>query len=218
MKIYGVGSHLANQFYKEGCRTLEDVRKREDLTDAQKIGLKYFDDIQIRIPRDEVQDFEQRIQKVMEHMGIGLHGQVLGSYRRGAESCGDVDFILYQDYIHPDKEILDKVVADLLRQGILTEIISQSHKTIRAIGRIGQGTFRRVDLLLTTVEELGAAKIYFTGNDIFNRSLRYLADKKGMHLNEKGLFRGEECVASRTEEDIFDALGVPFRPPEERNA
>ena len=48
--------------------------------------------------------------------------------------------------------------------------------------------------------------------------MRYHADKKGLHLNEKGLFKGGICIASRTEQEIFDALGVPFRPPEERNA
>jgi len=78
-------------------------------------------------------------------------------------------------------------------------------------------------------KERGAALIYFTGNDIFNRSLRLLASKKGMGLNQRGLFRdclrGEgrvrltrgSCVASESEEEIFEILGVPWRPPELRN-
>lgn len=78
-------------------------------------------------------------------------------------------------------------------------------------------------------KERGAALIYFTGNDIFNRSLRLLASKKGMGLNQRGLFkdtlRGSGrvkltrglCIASESEREIFEILGVPWRPPELRN-
>ena len=78
-------------------------------------------------------------------------------------------------------------------------------------------------------DELGAALIYFTGNDLFNRSIRFLAGKKGMRLNQHGLFkdvmrgRGRQrindgaLVEAQDEQKIFDVLGVPFRPAEERN-
>ncbi|GAB7348560.1 hypothetical protein MBLNU459_g6950t1 [Dothideomycetes sp. NU459] len=90
------------------------------------------------------------------------------------------------------------------------------------------GTWRRIDLLLVPASELGAALIYFTGNDIFNRSLRLLASKKGMRLNQRGLYKdvlrdsGREkmsegtLVEGRDERKIFEALGVPWRPPEHR--
>jgi DNA polymerase IV len=77
-------------------------------------------------------------------------------------------------------------------------------------------------------EEMGAALIYFTGNDIFNRSIRLLARKKGMRLNQKGLYkdvkrgrRGEKLnegmlVEGQSEKKIFEVLGVPWREPEER--
>jgi DNA polymerase IV len=76
---------------------------------------------------------------------------------------------------------------------------------------------------------MGAALLYFTGNDIFNRSIRLLARKKGMRLNQHGLFknvmRGKamvkmnegELVESKSEKKIFECLGVPWRPPEHRN-
>lgn len=85
-----------------------------------------------------------------------------------------------------------------------------------------------MDLLLVPEAEMGAALIYFTGNDIFNRSMRLLARKKGMRLNQKGLYkdvkrgrRGEKLnegtlVEGRCERRIFEVLGVPWREPGER--
>lgn len=92
--------------------------------------------------------------------------------------------------------------------------------------------WRRIDLLLVPPTSLGASLIYFTGNDIFNRSLRLLARKKGMRLNQHGLYKdvlrsgggaGEgrvtdgELVEGRSEKRIFEILGVPYREPAERN-
>jgi DNA polymerase IV len=83
-------------------------------------------------------------------------------------------------------------------------------------------------LLLVPEEEMGAALIYFTGNDIFNRSMRLLASKKGMRLNQRGLYadvmRGKNrekitegtLLEGKSEKKIFEILGVPWRAPTER--
>jgi DNA polymerase IV len=75
---------------------------------------------------------------------------------------------------------------------------------------------------------MGAALIYFTGNDIFNRSIRLLASKKGMRLNQRGLYRDVmrgpsrvkvtegQLVEGRDEKKIFEILGVRWREPHER--
>ncbi len=76
---------------------------------------------------------------------------------------------------------------------------------------------------------MGAALLYFIKNDIFNRSMRLLASKKGMRLNQHALFKDVMRGSGRTklnegtavedqdEKRIFDILGVPWRPPEHRN-
>lgn len=83
-------------------------------------------------------------------------------------------------------------------------------------------------MMLVPWAELGAAMITYTGNDIFNRSLRLLASTKGMRLNQRGLYRdairdkGREkltegtLLEGRDEKRIFEILGVPWRPPEHR--
>jgi DNA polymerase lambda len=84
---------------------------------------------------------------------------------------------------------------------------------------------RRIDILATPHEQYGAALIYFTGNDRFNRSLRYYANRQGYSLNQRGLYKGVlrdanrvkqtegTLVASKTEQDIFDVLRIRWRPP-----
>jgi DNA polymerase IV len=76
--------------------------------------------------------------------------------------------------------------------------------------------------------ELGAALIYFTGDDIFNRSMRLLSSKKHWRLNQRGLYkdvmRGPgraklnegTLMEGANEKKIFEILGVPWRPPEQR--
>ncbi|KAI8593810.1 DNA polymerase lambda-like protein [Geranomyces variabilis] len=98
----------------------------------------------------------------------------------------------------------------------------------------GPGIHRRLDIWAVPWDEIGAALVHWTGNTIFNMRLRQLAAKKGMRLSQHGLFaihdttrdartpRAKDLadgvrVASRTEEEIFEALGVRYRPPEGRN-
>ena len=125
-------------------------------------------------------------------------------------------------------------LVDTLREsGFLTHTLATSHSDDgskwHGVSRLPNGVHRRLDLLFVPWKERGAALIYFTGNDIFNRSLRLLASKKGMGLNQRGLFKDTlrgpnrvkltrgKLIASESEEEIFRILGVPWRAPELRN-
>jgi DNA polymerase IV len=132
--------------------------------------------------------------------------------------------------------LLDELIPLLFEQDFLQAGLAVTSKTkgtkwhgaSRLPGREG-AKWRRVDFLLVPTEEMGAALIYFTGNDIFNRSIRLLASKKGMRLNQHGLWtdvtRGPNrerinqgtLLEGRSEKRIFELLGVPYRPPEHRN-
>jgi DNA polymerase (family 10) len=65
-------------------------------------------------------------------------------------------------------------------------------------------------------ESAGSALLYFTGSRDHNVHLRRRAQRRGLKLNEYGLFRGRERVAGRTERELYAALGLPFIPPELR--
>src|SRR5207244_12892486 len=74
----------------------------------------------------------------------------------------------------------------------------------------------QADLRVVPAESFGAALLYFTGSKAHNVALRQLAMKKSWKLNEYGLFRGTRRIAGRTEQEIYDRLGLAWVPPELR--
>ena len=82
-KIHGVGDALADEWSRRGYRTLEDLRKNKvKLTADQEIGLKYFEEFQIRIPREECSEILGVIEDVIKKVDASLECQAMGSYRR----------------------------------------------------------------------------------------------------------------------------------------
>ena len=85
---------------------------------------------------------------------------------------------------------------------------------------------RRIDIKVFPREKYGFAMCYFTGSDMFNRSMRLFAEKKGYMLSEHGLVpllsKGEKnekvgTIPCQTEEEVFVALGLPYKAPSERD-
>jgi len=61
--VWGAGTETTKQWFAQGFRTLDDLRKRARLTRTQQIGLKYYDDFNTRIPREEVTRLERIVNK-----------------------------------------------------------------------------------------------------------------------------------------------------------
>ena len=74
----------------------------------------------------------------------------------------------------------------------------------------------QVDLRVVPEESYGAALQYFTGSKAHNIAVRSLAIKKGLKINEYGVFRGETRIAGRTEEEVYAQVGLPYFEPELR--
>ncbi|MDE2356819.1 MAG: hypothetical protein KGL69_08710, partial [Alphaproteobacteria bacterium] len=74
----------------------------------------------------------------------------------------------------------------------------------------------QVDLRVVQPDSFGAALVYFTGSRSHTIALRERAKARGLKLNEYGVFRGDTRIAGRTEEDVYEALGLAFIPPELR--
>lgn len=230
--IWGVGKATARKWYKEGLRTLDDVAKRATLTPNQKVGLEHYDDFQARIPRDEVTRHFMVVQQAAHEIDPEVEAHIMGSYRRGAASSGDIDMIFTKrgvtlEELQPFlKELVHKLTdEDFLKCGLTGA--STKWYGCSKLKDIPQ--WRRIDFLLVPWAEKGAAFIYFTGNVLFNRSIRLLANKKGYSLNQHGLYagvlRGERgsklndgyLVEGESEHRIFEILGVPYWEPWERN-
>ncbi|KAG7292601.1 hypothetical protein NEMBOFW57_002636 [Staphylotrichum longicolle] len=252
LKIYDVGTGRANKWIAQGFRTLEDLLQKADLTTNQRIGIERYDDLNTRIPRDEITALFTYVKREAAQLDPNVELLVGGSYRRGSESSGDIDIIVTKKGTNSSAELvpfLEELVATLTNKGFLVAVLAALHA--HRPGKDGPGSkwhgccvlpaedhsfggkaapqiWRRIDFLLVPESEYGAALIYFTGNDIFNRSMRLLASKKGMRLNQRGLYkevmRGKnrikvtegELLEGGDEKRIFELLGVKWREPSER--
>lgn len=234
--VHGVGIAQASRWVAQGFKTLEDLKIKASLNKAQRIGVKHYEDFTKRIPREEVETHGGIVREAVQAVDPEMQVIIGGSYRRGASDSGDVDLVITKPDATAEEiqaMMMDVVVPRLYQQGFLQASLAS---TSRADGSKWQGTsvlagsevWRRIDLLFVPGAEIGAALIYFTGNDIFNRSMRLLASKKGMRLNQRGLYtdvlRGEQraklnpghLLEGRDERRIFEILGVPWRRPEHR--
>ncbi|XP_050796162.1 DNA polymerase beta isoform X1 [Gopherus flavomarginatus] len=94
-RVSGIGPSAARKFVDEGIKTLEDLKKNEHkLNHHQRIGLKYFEDFEQRIPREEMLQMQEIVLKEVKKLDPEYIATVCGSFRRGAESSGDMDVLL----------------------------------------------------------------------------------------------------------------------------
>ena len=124
--VWGLGPRGADKLYKQGIKTIEDLRKKEHvLTEMQRIGLKYYEDFGERIPRAEVEQLLGRVQEacygVVKNGKKVLKVEAVGSYRRGKQTCGDIDVLITRNDGQSIKGIVEKVVVKLEKEGFLRE-------------------------------------------------------------------------------------------------
>ncbi|OJD26300.1 hypothetical protein ACJ73_02317 [Blastomyces percursus] len=238
LNIYGVGFAQASKWIQQGYQSLDDLKAKACLTKNQQIGIEHYGDFCQRIPRAEVEAHGAIVKKLLFTVDPAVRVIIGGSYRRGAASSGDIDLIITKDGAAQAEicALMTNIVIpalfqeNFLQAGLAVGRRGESSKWHGACALPGSKNpvWRRIDFLYVPGDEIGAALIYFTGNDVFNRSLRLLASKKGMCLNQRGLFTGVvrrenriklnsgRLLESREEKKIFEILGVPWRPPNHR--
>ncbi|KXT11268.1 hypothetical protein AC579_8383 [Pseudocercospora musae] len=236
MGVYGAGLKKATEWVQQGYQTLDELMEKAGLTENQRIGIEHYEDFRARIPRAEVAEHGRIVRQALQAIDPAFNVIIGGSFRRGSATSGDIDCIITRPDTGSDhlrNIVIGQLVPRLTAKGFLVASLAMTarddgSKWHGASCLPGSKIWRRLDFLLVPSDELGAALIYFTGNDIFNRSLRLLASTKGMRLNQRGLYkdvlRGKArikltdgaLVEGKDEKKIFAALGVPWRPPEHR--
>jgi DNA polymerase/3'-5' exonuclease PolX len=142
----------------------------------------------------------------------GVDWGFAGSARRGCKTVKDVDVVVC---IVDERE--RGLLSDLLEEeGLSADVRDGQEKIGVSVPVLSQGRSFTLDLNLTIPERRGAMYLYFTGPKAYNIGQRGIAKRMGMKLNQNGLFRDGECIASRTEEDIFEALGMEYVEPRKR--
>jgi DNA polymerase/3'-5' exonuclease PolX len=124
--IYGVGPKKAQELVDSDVKSIDDLRVRQDdlLNDTQKVGLKYYEQIQERIPRTEIEEYDNLFKEAFVKAATGSQDakfEIVGSYRRGAQTSGDIDVII----TGRTGDVYKKFVDDLIKTGVILEVLSR---------------------------------------------------------------------------------------------
>ena len=223
LRVHGIGPVKARELVAAGVTSIEDLRtKTRLLNDVQVMGLKYYEDILQRIPRDEMLAHEKWLRAALP---AECQGEIVGSFRRQAETSGDIDMLI----TIPDmdvkpvtqKKVFHDYVEKLRRSGYIKDILAFGDKKCMAVVKLSETTkARRLDLLLTPYKEYAYAVLYFTGSDIFNVAFRSHALTRGYTLNEhtlKPLAGNVPAVPfMQDEQAIFEFLRLRYVEPVDR--
>ena len=223
MGIHGVGPVKAKKLVQEGFKTIEDLREcgnlKEHFNDVQIKSLPYYEDLQMRIPRAEIQNHEKYLKQVIKIYDIppgSIKFCITGSYRRGKVDSGDIDIL----FTCKDKTKFVKFVDALYESNYLVEELARGSTKYNGICKYGNNPCRRIDIMYTKPEEYPFAVLYFTGSKEFNVKMRADLLEKGMTLNEHSLKNTDTKKPVNhkfsTEEDIFEYIGMGYVHPCDR--
>jgi len=222
--IYGVGPKKALQLVKEyNIKSIEELREQQNnvLNNIQKIGLKHYEDILKRIPRNEIEVYERIIKVFWKKLANQREEfKIVGSYRRGAHNSGDIDIIL-----KASTATYTSLINSLIEEGIIIDTLSYGNKKCLCIAKIGNKPVRRLDFMVTPHKEWAFALMYFTGSKEFNTLMRQQARNIGYSMNEHCFTKLVDGVKTKplqktfsNEKDIFKFLKVKEKAPEHRTA
>ncbi len=220
LRIQGLGPKAVTRLRAElGVQSLDDLRRvlaAHKLRDLKGFGVKSEDKLAGALARlDEQGDVsrtpisvalplaERILARLNEVPGV-THASTCGSLRRFSETVGDIDVIVAAKHAGP---VMDALVS----MTVVDRVLGKGDTKTSVVTRRGT----QIDLRVVDARQLGAAQLYFTGSKGHNIKLRQRALARGWTLNEYALseLEGGKIVASETEAQIYEALGLPFIPP-----
>ncbi|KAF3062392.1 DNA polymerase type-X family protein pol4 [Daldinia childiae] len=128
--IWGVADTTAREFYKKGWRDLDDIVEYgwDNLSRVQQIGIKYYDELQEKLPRREVEEIGQVILNHANKIRKGFEMVIVGGYRRGKRESGDVDVILSHPNAVATLNFVAAIVHSLEKDKYITHTLIMSTK------------------------------------------------------------------------------------------
>ncbi len=214
----GMGPKRVSQLHHElGVRTLDDLRRAVEggrLDGLKGFGARIEETLRTALAkppaetRYKLSSVEQEVDALISFLKPTVGGgriSAAGSFRRRKDTVGDLDLLATSN---------DAVAvgARLAAYENVAYVLAQGPTRTTIVLRSGL----QVDLRVVANASSGAALIYFTGSKAHNIALRKLAADRGWKLNEYGLFEGERLLAGKSEEEIYQKLGLSFIPPELR--
>lgn len=220
--VYGIGPAKVDDLLNNlKITSFEQIKEDSHilLNDKQRIGMKYYDDLQMRIPIAEGKQHFKFIKEAIKHIDKDATFEIVGSYRRKAKDMGDID-ILIKDSAKFD---LKALISDLQEEEYIIEVLAAGKNKFMGICKLGGGKpARRIDILVTDQAHYYFTLLYFTGSYNFNIYMRRIALQQGLSLSEYGFKDNktkkfvDTSEIVRSEEDIFDYLDIPYVMPNKR--
>jgi DNA polymerase (family 10) len=141
--------------------------------------------------------------------------EIAGSIRRERPEVSDIDLVL----------IPTNLPAILERVSRTCKIVRGGLDSVNIAAQFGNGF--QLDLFIAHDGEhdmfdaipsnWGTTLLVYTGSKAHNINLAAQATARGLHLNaRRGIEQGGKVIASRTEQEIYEAIGMEWRPPTER--
>lgn len=237
--VVGIGEKMAKELIKNGIKSVADLKKKVkknkiDVNNKIKLGLRYHGIFKRNIPRKEMDKINDLVKKATEKLNHNLqlrgHEKLIvklcGSYRRKKETSNDIDILLTKCGDEGSRNYLEEFVKLLKmklhfndnKRFIIDDITDDVSRTkYMGFSKYKDKPVRRIDIRLVKEAHYPFALLYFTGSKEFNQRMRKLAKSKGYKLSEYGLFdKYNKSIKVKTEEGIFDFLGMRYVKPENR--
>ena len=216
--VPGVGPKKAMILYQDlGVANIDDLRAAVEsgrIAELKGFGARTESNIRRGLERlhqqtgralasvamDLAEDFIERISSNVDVERIDY----AGSLRRMVETIGDVDLLVASDDPVPVMDVFTGI-------GTVERVLAKGEAKSSVLTRQGL----QVDLRVVPAEAWGAAMIYFTGSKAHNIRIREMAVRKGLKLNEYGLFDAKSgtLIVAKTEQEVYERLGLPWIPP-----
>ncbi|MEK7481609.1 MAG: DNA polymerase/3'-5' exonuclease PolX [Patescibacteria group bacterium] len=224
MELEGMGpkktQFVWKKFHVKTVRDLEKLCRGDALIEQPGWGQKTADNILRAIqlhreygerkPIGVVYASALAMVEALKKSGYANAVEIAGSLRRMREDIGDIDILA-------TSKKPEKLIELFANHSEVKTVLAKGPTKCMVVLKNGIDA----DLRVVEPDEFGAGLFYFTGSKQFNVRTREIAIRKGLTINEYGIFRGTAerrgtRVAARTEASVFRAIGLPFIPPELR--
>lgn len=195
-KVIEAGS-LA-KLYGMGEKKVENIKK----------GIEIYEKAQERIPIFEAVSLVEDVMEYLKKTPQIVQLSPAGSLRRMRETVGDIDILA-------TGRNGEQIIRYFTRHPRVSRVLAEGKTKGSVLISTDKGE-KQVDLRIVAESEFGAALQYFTGSKAHNIKLRGMAKEKGLKISEYGVFKGQKKIASRSEKEVYKALGLPLIPPELR--
>lgn len=224
MKVLGIGKKKAEELIKQGIESVDNLKRNPQkvkLNYQQEIGVKYFDNLNMKILRKESEMIRDMVKMATAEIKLNTEIYLVGSYPAGSESSKDVDILLVSKGTKTSiikNELLKKLVNYLKIKKVITEILWMGD--IKFMGLVKVMDYNRhLDMTIIPEKNFPFTYLHMTSGGDFNQIMRRIARRAGYKLNEWYIKKNNATakpIYVKDEREIFDLIGMEYVPVEKR--